>query len=882
VSARTWRWALGATFAVAILLRIPRLFAFDLWYDEALEGLVSQDVLRGRFPVFLYGQPVNGVADRYLAALALLLLGSTSQALKPPMLVLFLAFLASFAYTTRRIFGERVALLATLLVAVPPYYFFGWNLDSRGHYSLMLLLGVWLLYLAWWIGREGVARAPARRFLVLGLLAGLAWWTSYLSLTFLGPIAVALVAQGVRALPGAPRAVLRRTAAAAAGLVVGLLPLLAHHLVHRVPILPPRQGVSARRAMVHATELVTVGFRRALGVHEGVWGPAQDAVYAVLAALTLCAVAHGGLWWLRHRRAPGGAGTVGLLLVLVPLTVGLSIGTEYGAIIRFPRYLLPLTLALPVLLALLLEGVARISRAAGWALLALILANNLLGSLRHSPVWAAAEVTAEQQAREVRYRWHLAVLEREGVRHAYGDEFNHVPYLSDRRIAVADAYRERLAELAREVDAAERVAWLMGKRSPAFEDSARAAGIALRLAEGSGVVLYTDFAVGPTGYADLDPVGWTATASHEPAAAALAHDRQLESVWRTRVPQAPGHFYQLDLGRSERIGLIAWMPWRHREVPAGFRVSLSRDARLWQTVAEVPEYVGPLYWSGTHPFQRIRRGRVEVRFDPVDARHVRIELVAAGTEAWSMRELIVAAPAGNCAGSYDPAALVERLRAAGVTDAYADHWISANIARASAGRIRVLPSNVSVNSNRLERPHPDTIETVPLGPGRAIVVEACPSATAAAVGRLLDDGEVQYRREHAGGFVAFTDLRAPGPAEDPAPWRQPVAARLEVTLDGSRPAGWVVVSCHAPLAAEAVAGGLSVEVSPDGTQWQPTPFRLARLGPLRLSGSRLFRDGVDTVAVELAPRPLRGVRLTLRAGSAGWCPIRAVQLGAAA
>jgi hypothetical protein len=878
-SARRWRWLLVALVAAALLIRIPPLFAVRMWHDEAVEGLMSQDILRGRFPIFFYGQPAHGAADRYLAALALWPVEPSAVALKPPMLALFLAFLGSVAYTTRRVYGSRVAALATLFVAVPPYYYFGWTLDSRGHYPLMLLLGVWLLHLAWRIGREGVLEAPRRRFVGLGLLAGLGWWTNYLSATFLVPVALGLAWQGARALRARPRAVLERAAIAGAAAAVGMAPLLGYFLSHGLSLRPPGRGIEVRQAGAQALDLVVDALPPTLGVHPEVWGRAYGAGYVAILAVTVAAIGYGARFWLRARRSPAGSGTVGALLAVVALTCALSIGTAYGAILRYPRYLLPLMLALPVLLGLMLAAVGRRSPGAMWALVALLALNNLLGSLRVTPVLAEAPEVRRVREEAARARAQLRFLERHGIRHVYGNA-NHWSFLSGRRVLVSDPYRERMAEVVREVDAAGEVAWVFGRRAPDFEAAAHAAGIRFRVLDGPGVVAYAEFRVRPTGYVDLDPAGWAATASHRPEHAAAAHDGRLDTAWAPGEPQAPGQSFRVDLGAVAPIGFIAWMPRHYQEVPAGFEVTVSRDGQAWEPVARVPAYPGaPLYWAGTHPFQRVRRSRIELRIEPVEARHVRITLTARRAVAWSIRELTIGRPAGDCPRRYDPDALVALLQAAGVTHVHADHWISANVAKRSRGRIRVLPANVSVNSYRLERPHPDTIELVRPRPDRAIVVEDCPAAVADTIAALLGESGVRYRQARAGGFVAFTELRMDAAGAEAVPWRGSTAEPVRVELTPARPVDRVILECAAPPATGQDGTALALEATTDGRHWEAVPVRITRLGKLRLTGSRLFRDGIDAFALELAPRPLRAVRVAPAGGGPGGCPVRAVRLG---
>jgi hypothetical protein len=845
-----------------------------MWYDEAVEGLMSQDVLRGRFPFFFYGQPVHGVADRYVAALVLLVFGSSPVTLKLAMLPFFFVFLGSVAYTTRRMFGTGVALVAALLVAVPGYYYFGWSLDSRGHYALMLVLGVWLLFLTWRIVRDGVGQAPARRFVGLGLMAGVAWWTNYLSVTFLVPIALALVAGGVRAGLTRP-ATLRRGAIALGFFVVGTAPVLAYYLPHELPLVLPGRAPGGGGVPEHVAALGSYALPQILGVHPDIWTGAYAGVYLVVLGASAAVVLYGVAWWVGRRRTGGDPGIAGLLIGVVVVTLMLATLTRFGALLRYPRYLLPLYLALPVLFGLALERVGRRSRILEGLAVAALVVNNLLGSLVLTPVLASASTVAFQQRWPVQAAEQLAFLEQHGLRWLYGGP-NHWPFLSDRRVISSDPYQERMSEFVREVDAADRIGWIFRQRSGAFEASLGAAGITYRVLPGPGFVAYADFALPPTGYADLDPAGWTASATHAAEDAAQAFDGRLDSAWRTRVRQAPGHAYRLDLGAVRTVGLVAWLPvWLH-EMPTGFAVRVSADGREWREVARVPQYVGPLYWSGRHPFQRIRRSRMEVRFPPAEARHVAIELLGEARHPWGMREIFVGTPIGPCPGPLDPGALVDALLRRGVRVVHADHWISANVARLSHGAIATIAANKSITSYRLERPEPSEIEAVPLKPDRAIVVEACPAQVAAAAAGVLEARGVTFERETAGGYVAFTGLRTPGIAGRPVPWRatgQP--GEFAIDLEGSAATDYLVLECEGSFGA----------VEPELLTWEaggeprPTPYRAISRATLRMTGSRLFLDPPRELVLRFESRHLAGARVSGASGPAALCPVRGARVG---
>lgn len=878
-------WPPIAILLAALLFRALPLVGSTPWYDDAVEGLMSQDVLRGRFPLFFYGQPYHGAADRYLAAPFLMALGPTPIALALPPLCLFLVFVASLWAATRRVFGPDVAAIAALLLAVPPFYLFGWSFDARGHYHLMLILGTWSLYLAARILEERAWRSPARRFVGLGLLAGLSWWINYLSVTYLAPVAVALVVQGLADLSRRWRPLSARAALALTAFAAGSAPLFGYYLANGLPLIPPGSPVNTTRTVAHVVALATEALPQILGVHDDLLGRAYGPVYLIVAAAVLGAVVYAARWGFATRSTPGpGPYMVGLLLGVAAMTLVLSVLTVYGTILRYPRYLLPLYLALPVFVGLATQALGRRSTWLAALYLGTILTVNYLGSLTMTPLLASPKALYQLYYGPTRVPEQLEFLGANRLERVY-DGLNLWTFLSRHRVLSSHPYEERMPEVARGVDAAERIGWLFKKgTAAAFEDSLRAAGIDFRLLNGPYFIAYTDFALPNTGYVEIEPTGWSAAVSDRSEGAALAFDRSLETSWQTPEPQRPGLTYELDLGRAHRVGKIAWLPRYYQETPRSFSVALSADRREWREVLRVPQYFGPLYWSGRHPFQRVRRSRIEVRFPPAEARFVRLTLLAGDRRlAWSMRELLVAAPAGECPQTPDAEAVVRFLLGKGIRFAYADHWLSANIAMRSEGRIRVLPSDILVDAYGLVRPDPNATEALRVRSDRAVVVEACPAETADAVAARLGENGVDFARETLGGLVVFSGFRAAADVGAPARWEPADTpdGLLRLSFGEPRTVSRIVLDCRAPLRSPAPGERLTVETSVDGMRFVEVPVRVSRHGTLRMSGSWLFPDAPSAVVIEMSARPVRSLRVARRPAQPEWCQIRAVRVAGA-
>ncbi|MDQ7030716.1 MAG: N-acetylmuramoyl-L-alanine amidase [Ardenticatenia bacterium] len=78
---------------------------------------------------------------------------------------------------------------------------------------------------------------------------------------------------------------------------------------------------------------------------------------------------------------------------------------------------------------------------------------------------------------------------------------------------------------------------------------------------------------------------WQATASHNAEEAALAVDRDPDTVWSSQARQAPGMWFEVDMGKERVIeGVEVRSPGRGFAV--GYRLLISADREQWVVVAE--------------------------------------------------------------------------------------------------------------------------------------------------------------------------------------------------------------------------------------------------------------------------------------------------------
>jgi hypothetical protein len=584
------------------------------------------------------------------------------------------------------------------------------------------------------------------------------------------------------------------------------------------------------------------------------------------------------------------------LLALAAANVIAAVGTDFGRRLddHDQKYLLPLYTALPPLLGLGLAGLAPIPATATAGGLVLLQAVGVAGGTLR--VLLPPQVTAA--AAEVR-GWHSAVamLEREGPRRFYTtDPMTRVlTFLSGERVIFSNFYEEILPAYARAADGEAEIGWWLGGPSPSFEANLAALGVSAsrRVVPGLGVA-YAAFRLPGRALRALDPTRFVVTASENADQAGRVADRDADSLWGTTRPRRGGEWLAVDLGAVEPVALVRVIPGTYQELPNGLRLEVSLDGRGWRTVIELPEYMGPLYWSASHPMGRVRSGRVELRIPPTPARWLRLsQLGGNALWRWTIRELFVyaASDAAVPPPAPDGLALSRLVRAAGVGRLYADHGWSAQIALADPG-IRVLPANRALDAYGFEGSARGLWPAVAWTPGAGALLDPIdvPDIT-----RAMAGGGLGFSQHPAGPLTLLAYASPVGEGLQPVPRRllrasasrRPRAAllaidgRLETRWSTGRPqaAGdWYRLDLTEPRR----LGGLrlwtenpldaprelGVEGLVDGVSWQPLDARIRHERRFRWVGIGALPAGNGTEAVDVtfAPARLTGLKLTLRRG----------------
>jgi hypothetical protein len=861
-----------------LLLRWPRL-----WHDEATTGLLGLAVLQGDLPIYFFGQPFMGALDGYLAAPIYWSLGISARTLE---LVPVLLALITVALTVRLAsdgFGPCAALLTAVLLALPPDFLLYWSHEARNHYPLTLVLGTLALLLALRVPVAGGRRRVLLSVLLGGTL-GLAFWTNFLSLIYWPAVATLLLRRGVR--PLVPSLL-----AALPAFALGSLPHWLYGVPHGTALPPPGRPIGIAAVLAHVGLFAETGWPIVAGVPAALRGSSTGAVLAGLV---------GGLYLVAAGAALGGVRlaasksrwTGRALVVLAVTTVGVAAGTEYGRRLGDydPHYLLPLYTALPPLLGRFLAGLPRCGMLAGTAaILALHVAGALGGSFRN----LRPEVAAAERAEFIGHQEAVRAFEQANLHRLYDREFpsRKITFLSAGRVIFSNPYEEIRPSFARAVDGAAETAWWTGKRSPALEGTLAALGIQFAYERLPGIGgVYRGFALAAPSIRELGPATLRISASTGPAA--HASDRVGGTIWSTGRAQRGGERLEIDLGRVQPVALIRWLPGTFQETPRGLRLEASSDGATWRTLLDVPQYIGPLYWSAERPMGRVRSGRVELRVPSVPARHLRLTQTGADeTWAWTIRELYVYAATGAAPApslDADGGALADAVRRSGVRRLYADHGWASRVALADPS-IHVPPANLQLDDYGWKGPGAMLFPPFRWTPGTGALLEPVDAEGFEATARA---GGLAFESRRLGGLTLFVHApprdggRAlPASALTVTGSRDPRSAAQAV--DGDPATRWTTAGPRAAgdwfridLPARPVVRGLSMstenpadlplamalESSSDGAHWQPLTATLRLERRYRWGGFGLLDDGPAAARLDFPPVAVGALRIVLRDG----------------
>ena len=183
---------------LALRLTLLALAPPSFHADEGIVALMARHITQGASPVFFYGQPYMGSLNAYLIAAGYSVFGESLLSLRLVQVILYtLVTLTTCLLVWRMTHNRFVLWTVGLLTAIPTPLNVLYTSASIGGYVETLLLGNVFLWLA--LAFDDALINPTRQarpalsdaaLPLMGLVAGLMWWTNGLMIAYVLPVAL--------------------------------------------------------------------------------------------------------------------------------------------------------------------------------------------------------------------------------------------------------------------------------------------------------------------------------------------------------------------------------------------------------------------------------------------------------------------------------------------------------------------------------------------------------------------------------------------------------------------------------------------------------------------------------------------------------------------
>jgi hypothetical protein len=625
-----------------ILIHSP--FFTQLDYDESIVGLMALHILRGEPQLMLWGQPRMGGLEANLASFLFYLFGPSTKIIQLSLIIISSVMLLVIFSIGKKAAGTKTGLIAAGFWALPPIFLsFTGNYVTGGHLE-SVLFGALLLYGGIQFCEKPFSH-PAVLILLMGLLAGIGFWSSLLIIPFL--VAVGLAISGYR-----PKFLFSTLPwIGIGGYLLGSLPFWVWNAQHNFDTLIHLGGKNIKDSFFH----LPLVFWGTLPTLVGTFWDGQKVSSSILDPIGSMVLIAGYLpvfiitlgitlrWLDRIRRKDRPLREPLDCVVLLFLFYFFVRATGELEDLGLTRYTIVLFVPLTVLMAHWVTRLLAYRKIIGFGLLFILLAFNLMTQYGYLKLDKGNPVRPVDPL--------ISAFQKAGIRYCYGDNrvTQVVTFESQEKIIAADYFGTRNYEYLKMVDQApvREVALLshnkLGDPFPtSLEGSLQLLGGSFRKGEVDDYVFWYDLKEPAYRLRSLPANPWKITSSHEGSGSSSVKDRDIFTAWRT-VNQS-GEWLQVDLGQRKWVAQVSLLPGPvGAGLPTAFRLEISDDGKAWQTLREIKDYAPGFYWYRGRP-KRDANPRLQIMFPPKSGRFLRIVNLTeaqAANPPWSIAELFI-------------------------------------------------------------------------------------------------------------------------------------------------------------------------------------------------------------------------------------------------
>jgi len=648
--------------------------------DTGIVALMVKHMAEGRdWPVFFYGQAYMGTLEPMISVAFTSIFGITGFAVCAGTALAAVCSLPVVFFWARDAAGRAGALTTLALCAVGPYYYFMFQFAPRGGYTVTLLLGL----LVMWLSTRTAVRIHSRResapawFLLIGVLAGLGWWTNPLITPSL-LAGAAILAIGLHG-----RVWQRGPLLGLLGFLLGSLPFWAWNMGHEWASFDMFSSVG-KTGTLEGLRLFWQRYDRLIGLEALSRIPRTLvlATYPLLAALGLVT----GLIRLRKRQFTMPSASALTLSVFMLASMVIFVRSSFASM-NTARYLVPLVPAAAILAGLFVQRLCTVAGPIAAAIPVVLLITTQWPAIQE--LHARSVVTPSRRNQDTALG---NFLQKKGIEAVYSHFMDHtLNFNLDESVVVTDMRGDRYPAYSRHAEMADRIAVVRN-----FGHIAEFPGVAggkMTTENAGGYGVRYDFSPPADALTDITDTMLSRVLDRKGKDSLRElTDLNIDTDWVGKHATSGPEWLELQFAAPVILRRLRLVGMGVRPCPARARIEIKRSrAAPWEIMYDT-HVVTDFFWSGPRPYWGGRRHRIEYSFDDTAVAAVRVVSVAPRGlgGSWRVSEIRCFGPGPELPEeTASLPSLMDLLRIRNIRTLYCDRWVSNRVHQDSGGSVNV-------------------------------------------------------------------------------------------------------------------------------------------------------------------------------------------------
>lgn len=636
---------------IGIRLYYADLSEYNINCDTSTVGIMAFHILQGETPLFFYGQEYLGPFEALVIALFFIVFGISNHSMFLAMIFLSVLFLISLYFLTREFGNRRAGIVALVFCAVAPAYFIQHNVLPLGYHVEILFMGNILFILTFKIIRNN----RLFYYILAGLIAGFAFWTHYIILYYLVPIAVFLL------INKRWKDLVKFGPISLCCFFIGGFPFWIYTVTHNFGTFgfPPSEKGNF---FLVIKDVFLPNFAALFSLRWPFFcrGHGLDTIVFLIYLGSFLY-----FLYMMFKRSKH------LLLIVFFVSIVMFFGIyNYHALKGCAYYIIPLYSLVPVVFGYMISRIMGRYGIFGIGILVFVLVFNGYGIYEFFKSEKDALGLGNKLIPEK-----INFLRENDINRIICDmaEDYTIQFLTEEEIIITGCGGSEYMPYNFIIESADTVA--VGRFG------INALPSVVKDYQTKYDICYD---IKPYGYElkEILPDKWHVDTDYSKETALYAFDRNYSKRWSSIAARKTGMYFTIDLGKSYEICKFQIFNHDHLyNFPMSCRVEVSMDAENWTQVKYI-ECIEPLFWSGPRLYWHLIYGRWEVVFDPVIARYLRLVQEGCGApHPWEINEIFVYESIGEKDIDYTEEAkkIYQFVVNEGFSSVYADFWLSAKI-----------------------------------------------------------------------------------------------------------------------------------------------------------------------------------------------------------